>query len=53
MVPEELAIVIKLRRVLHALDAQQSIDLLLDKLKETRTNIEFLMQVQKTTVSPD
>jgi len=53
MAPEELAIVIKLRRVLHALDAQQSIDLLLDKLKETRTNIEFLMQVQKTTVSAD
>jgi transcription termination factor Rho len=53
MAPEELAIVIKLRRVLHALDAQQSIDLLLDKLKETRTNVEFLMQVQKTTVSPD
>jgi transcription termination factor Rho len=53
MAPEELAIVIKLRRVLHALDAQQGIDLLLDKLKETRTNVEFLMQVQKTTVSPD
>jgi transcription termination factor Rho len=47
--PEELAIVIKLRRVLHALDSQQSIELLLDKMKKTRTNIEFLMQIQKTT----
>jgi transcription termination factor Rho len=47
--PEELAIVIKLRRVLHALDSQQSIELLMDKIKKTRTNIEFLMQIQKTT----
>ncbi|MCW2567964.1 MAG: rho, partial [Mycobacterium sp.] len=47
--PEELAIVIKLRRVLHALDSQQSIELLLDRMKKTRTNIEFLMQIQKTT----
>jgi transcription termination factor Rho len=53
MAPEEMAIVIKLRRVLHALDAQQGIDLLLDKLKDTRTNVEFLMQVQKTTSNSD
>ncbi|MBI3687646.1 MAG: transcription termination factor Rho [Actinobacteria bacterium] len=53
LAPEELAIVVKLRRVLHGLDPQQAIDLLLDKLKETRTNVEFLMQVQKTTVSQD
>ena len=30
--PDELAIVIKLRRVLPALDSQQAIDLLLDQL---------------------
>jgi transcription termination factor Rho len=39
----------KLRRVLHALDSQQAIDLLLDRLRKSRTNIEFLMQVAKTT----
>jgi transcription termination factor Rho len=49
MAPEELKIVWKLRRVLHALDQQQSIELLLSKLRETKTNYEFLLQVQKTT----
>jgi len=46
---EELKIVWKLRRVLHALDQQQSIELLLSKLRDTQTNNEFLLQVQKTT----
>ncbi len=52
MAPEELQIVWKLRRVLHALDPQQALELLLDKLKETKTNAEFLMQIQKTTSMP-
>ncbi|HEV2887182.1 MAG TPA: transcription termination factor Rho, partial [Jatrophihabitans sp.] len=51
--PDELAVVIKLRRVLHALDPQQGIDLLLDRLRKTRTNIEFLMQIAKTTPGAD
>ena len=46
---EELKIVWKLRRVLHALDQQQSIELLMSKLRETKTNYDFLLQVQKTT----
>ena len=46
---EELKIVWNLRRVLHALDQQQSIELLLNKLRETKSNYEFLSQVQKTT----
>ena len=49
MSPEELKVVWKLRRVLHALDQQQSIELLLTKLRETQSNNEFLLQVQKTT----
>ena len=49
LAPEELAIVHKLRKVLHSLDSQAALDLLLDKLKQTRTNIEFLMQIAKTT----
>ncbi|UER54957.1 transcription termination factor Rho [Kineosporiaceae bacterium SCSIO 59966] len=46
---EELQIIWKLRRVLSALDSQQALELLLSKLRETRSNTEFLMQVQKTT----
>ncbi|MDK3258380.1 transcription termination factor Rho [Blastococcus capsensis] len=52
MSPDELAIVIKLRRVLSALEPQQALELLLDKLKKTRNNVEFLMQIQKTTLGP-
>ncbi len=46
---EELAIVWKLRRVLSSLEGQQALELLLERLKKSQTNIEFLMQVQKTT----
>jgi transcription termination factor Rho len=46
---DELGIVWKLRRVLHALDSQQAIELLLDKMKQTKSNAEFLMQIAKTT----
>ena len=49
MTPDELKIVWKLRRVLHALDQQQAIELLLTKLRDTKSNLEFLLQVQKTT----
>ncbi len=49
MTSDELKTVWKLRRVLHALDSQQSIELLLSKLKVTKSNAEFLLQVQKTT----
>lgn len=47
--PEELAIVHKLRKVLASLEPQAALDLLLDKLKQTRTNAEFLMQIAKST----
>ncbi|WP_163276633.1 transcription termination factor Rho, partial [Cellulomonas iranensis] len=46
---DELKIIYKLRRVLGALDQQQAIELLLGKLRETKSNVEFLLQVQKTT----
>jgi transcription termination factor Rho len=49
---EELKVVWKLRRVMSALDNQQAIELLLDRLKQTKSNVEFLMQVQKTTPVP-
>ena len=46
---EELAIIWKLRRVLHALDQQQAMELLLDRMKKTKSNAEFLMTIQKST----
>ena len=46
---DELKINWKLRRVMSALDQQQAIELLLGKLRETQSNVEFLLQVQKTT----
>jgi transcription termination factor Rho len=49
---EELKVVWKLRRVMSGLDNQQAIELLLDRLKQTKSNVEFLMQVQKTTPVP-
>jgi len=49
MAPDELKIVWTLRRVMGALDQQQAIELLLDKLRKTKSNAEFLLQVQKTT----
>ncbi|GHJ36049.1 transcription termination factor Rho [Streptomyces sp. TS71-3] len=49
---EELGIVWKLRRVLHALDQQQAIELLLDRMKQSKSNAEFLLQIQKTTPTP-
>ncbi len=49
MSSEELKIVWTLRRVLHALEATQAIELLQSKLRDTKSNYEFLLQVQKTT----
>ena len=49
LAPEELKIMWKLRRVLAALDSQQGIELLLDRLRKTKTNYEFLLQVQQTS----
>jgi transcription termination factor Rho len=53
LAPEELVIVHKLRRVLNALDPEQAIDLLLDRLRQSRTNVEFLMQIAKSTPGQD
>jgi transcription termination factor Rho len=50
MAPEELKIVWQLRRVLHALDPQQALEVLIERMKETKSNAEFLLQVQKTTI---
>src|SRR6266851_647509 len=51
MTPEELKIVWQLRRVLHALEPQQALEVLMERMQKTKSNAEFLLQVQKTTVS--
>jgi transcription termination factor Rho len=48
--PEELKIVWQLRRVLHALEPQQALELLMEQMRKTKSNAEFLLQVQKTTI---
>ncbi|MFT4468448.1 transcription termination factor Rho [Arthrobacter sulfonylureivorans] len=48
--PEEVKIMWRLRRVLSGLDTQQALELLTGKIRETQSNVEFLMQVQKTTL---
>nr|WP_218019629.1 transcription termination factor Rho [Nocardia flavorosea] len=45
---DEAAVLHKLRRVLSGLDSHQAIDLLIDRLKKSKNNLEFLMQVSKT-----
>ena len=47
--PDELQVMWKLRRVLSGLEQQQAIELILDRLRKTRSNYDFLLQVQKTT----
>ena len=51
--PDELQILWKLRRVLSGLETQAAIELVLNRLRKTRTNREFMMQVQKTTPGGD
>ncbi len=48
LAPDEAAVVHKLRRVLSGLDSHQAIDLLVDRLKKSKNNLEFLMEVSKT-----
>jgi transcription termination factor Rho len=48
MPADEHAAVTRLRRALAGLDAQQALELLLDKTRETSSNLEFLHQVQRS-----
>jgi transcription termination factor Rho len=45
--PEELALVIKLRRVLHALEPAAALELLTDKIRATKSNEQFLKEIAK------
>ena len=52
MNPDETKIIWKLRRALAGLEQQQALELVLGRLKETQSNVEFLMQVQKSMPVP-
>jgi len=47
MPTEELALVVKLRRVLHALDPGAALELLTDKIRATKSNEQFLKEIAK------
>jgi transcription termination factor Rho len=49
MSEEELSIAWKLRRLLSSMDSQEALELLLERLRKSQNNLEFLTQVQKTT----
>jgi transcription termination factor Rho len=52
MSADETKITWKLRRALAGLDTQQALEIVLGRLKETSSNVEFLMQVQKSMPTP-
>jgi len=45
---DEVKITWKLRRALAGLDQQQALEVVLGKLRETNSNVEFLVQMQKS-----
>jgi len=48
---DEVKVTWKLRRALAGLDQQQALEIVLGKLRETQSNVEFLMQIQKSLPS--
>ena len=46
--PDEMQAIWKLRRVLLALDAAPALELLIDRLKSTKSNAEFLLTITKS-----
>ncbi|WP_235038062.1 transcription termination factor Rho [Microbacterium sp. 18062] len=50
--PDEVKITWKLRRALAGLDPQQALEVVLGKLRETQSNVEFLVQMQKSIPAP-
>ncbi|MHB8780282.1 MAG: transcription termination factor Rho [Candidatus Geothermincolia bacterium] len=50
MDPEEAVVVWKLRRVLHSLEPNAAIELLIDKIKATKSNQQFLVEIAKSPI---
>ncbi len=53
LTPEELQLVWRLRRVLHALADGGALELLIDKMKATLGNVQFLREIAKAPVKGD
>jgi transcription termination factor Rho len=51
MPTEELALVWRLRRVLHALEPGAALELLTDKIRSTKSNEQFLREIAKAPTS--
>jgi len=51
MPQEELALVWRLRRVLHALEPGAALELLVDKIRATKSNEQFLREIAKAPAS--
>jgi transcription termination factor Rho len=52
MSPQETKIIWKLRRALAGLEQQQALELVLNRLKETASNVEFLLKLEKSMPVP-
>ncbi|MDR1430952.1 MAG: transcription termination factor Rho [Propionibacteriaceae bacterium] len=50
---DELSIIWKLRRVLSSQEPQASLEMLLNRMRKTSSNREFLMVISKTTPNPE
>jgi transcription termination factor Rho len=50
MPSEELALVWRLRRVLHALEPGAALEMLIDKIRVTKSNEQFLQEISKAPV---
>ena len=50
---DELAIIWKLRRVLSGQDPQQGLEMLLNRMRKTQSNREFLQVISRTTPNPE
>ena len=49
MPTDELALAWRLRRVLHALDPAAALELLIDKVRATKSNEQFLLEISKAS----
>ncbi len=50
MPSDELALTWRLRRVLHALEGGAAIEMLIDKIRSTKSNEQFLQEIAKTSM---
>ena len=48
LAPDEVKVTWQLRRALAGLDPQQALEIVLSRLKETQSNVEFLVSIQKS-----